>query len=105
MTAPSPYDPSTWTDDEPEVVQEIHHLPGIHDPRPVADREALLRELDELNTALDGAQRKLGRHKQWVVDGEAEVERLCERHVQVTEALSTIDDESTAEVSTDGVER
>lgn len=96
MSGVSAYDPSTWGDEQHEINEARHEPGGDLGPEPTADNnapvlvsdaDALIAERDELRTAFDGASRKLERLRGFVDAGQAEVDRLGARLLEVTELL------------------
>jgi len=92
----SAYDPSTWGDEQHEINEARYEPGGDLGPEPttndetpvlIPDADALIAERDELRTAFDGASRKLERLRGFVDAGQAEVDRLGARLLEVTELL------------------
>ena len=97
MSDVSAYDPSTWGDEQHEINEARYEPGGDLGPEPTAepdnapvlipDADALIAERDELRTAFDGASRKLERLRGFVDAGQAEVDRLGARLLEVTDLL------------------
>jgi hypothetical protein len=92
----SAYDPSTWGDEQHGINEARYEPGGDLGPEPTADddtpvlipdADALIAERDELQTAFDGASRKLERLRGFVDAGQAEADRLGARLLEVTELL------------------
>lgn len=101
MTQPSAYDPSTWGEAEHER-NEARYAPGgdlgprpepVDDAEPddapvqVSDADELIAERFELRVAFNAASRKLEKLRGFVDAGQAEVDRLGARLLEVTELL------------------